>query len=53
MGGSSDTEQKALTVDPTGSLSFQLVTMVTPVGKYPMAARHSAGVGTFAPLAFN
>ena len=41
-GGSSDTEQKALMVEPTGSglpsaNSSQVVTTVTPVGKQPMA----------------
>jgi len=45
MGGVKDTEQKALTVDPTGAPPRQVVTIVTPVGKYPMAERHSAGVG--------
>ena len=44
-GGDSETEQKALIVEPTGSAPSQVLTMVTPEGKKPIAARHSAGVG--------
>src|SRR5579863_4422565 len=52
-GGSSETEQKALIVEPTGSSPSQVVTMVTPDGKHPIAARHSAGVGQVGEVSDN
>jgi hypothetical protein len=37
-----------LTVEPTGAPSSQVLTMVTPEGKKPIAARQSAGLGAVA-----
>src|SRR5438309_1135591 len=43
--GSSDTDEKALTVMPAGSSPSSVVTTLTPVAKWPMTSRNRSGPG--------
>ena len=44
IGGSSDSEETALAVDPCRRPSCAVVITVTPLAKWPMASRNASGV---------